>query len=62
MEEMRQRLPTVNMAYYVEMSTIEAIHSGLGIPLGRGTGGGVRHEPGEESDDESVGEEVDEGF
>ncbi len=38
----------------------EAIHTGLGIPLGRGVGTGVRPEPaaGEDSDQESVGEEV----
>ncbi len=60
MDEMRQRLPTVNMVYYVDISTIEAIHTGLGIPLGRGVGTGVRPEPaaGEDSDQESVGEEV----
>ena len=62
MEEMRQRLPTVNMAYYVDIRTIETIHSGLGIPLGRGVGGGVRRDAGEESEDDSVGEEVEEGF
>ena len=62
MEEMRQRMPTVNMAYYVDIRTIETIHSGLGIPLGRGVGGDVRREAGEESEDESVGEEVEEGF
>ena len=62
MEEMRQRLPTVNMTYYVDIRTIETIHSGLGIPLGRGVGGGdVRPAAGDESDD-SVGEEVDDGF
>ncbi len=62
MEEMRQRLPTVNMTYYVDIRTIEAIHSGLGIPLGRGVGGGdVRRAPGDDSDD-SVGEEVDDVF
>ena len=55
-------MPTVNMAYYVDIRTIETIHSGLGIPLGRGVGGDVRREAGEESEDESVGEEAEEGF
>ena len=69
MEEMRQRLPTVNMAYYVDIRTIESIHSGLGIPLGRGIGAGVTRSEGgdggdgEESEgEESVGEEVEEGL
>lgn len=62
MDEMRQRIPTVNMVYYVDISTIEAIHTGLGIPLGRGAGGGVRREASEDSDEESVGEEVEEGL
>lgn len=54
---MRQRVPTVNMAYYVNMKTIETVHKSLGIPLGRGMGA--------EQDikgamDEDIGEEVDE--
>ena len=77
MEEMRQRIPTVNMVYYVDIRTLEAIHSALGIPLGRGIGADVQHGSGrvsgdaggeeeeeeEESDgEESVGEEVEEGY
>lgn len=70
MEEMRQRIPNVNMVYYVDVRTLEAVHSALGIPLGRGIGaevqrGGVGGEGGgeEESDgEESVGEEVEEGY
>ena len=70
MEEMRQRIPNVNMVYYVDVRTLEAVHSALGIPLGRGIGaevqrGRVGGEGGgeEESDgEESVGEEVEEGY
>ena len=71
MEEMRQRIPNVNMVYYVDVRTLEAVHSALGIPLGRGIGAEVQHgrvggEGGggeEESDgEESVGEEVEEGY
>ena len=77
MEEMRQRIPTVNMVYYVDIRTLEAVHSALGIPLGRGIGAEVKHGRGrmsgdaggeeeeeeEESDgEESVGEEAEEGY
>lgn len=66
MQEMRQRIPTVNMAYYVDIKTIESIHSALGIPLGRGigaeAGNGQRDlEEGSEGE-ESVGEEVEDAY
>ncbi|XP_067407526.1 intraflagellar transport protein 140 homolog isoform X3 [Emydura macquarii macquarii] len=35
LEEMRKRIPCVNLAYYVNQQTIEAVHRGLGIPLSR---------------------------
>lgn len=35
MEEMRKRIPCVNLTYYVSQRTIEAVHRGLGIPLSR---------------------------
>jgi len=38
MKELRQRIPSVNMAYYVSLKTIENIHKALDIPLGRGVG------------------------
>ena len=38
MKELRQRIPSVNMAYYVSLKTIETIHKALDIPLGRGVG------------------------
>ena len=56
---MRSRLPTLNLAYYVNMKTIEAIHKAVGVPLGRGIGGnsrdikrGVEEEEGEEVEEE----------
>eukprot|EP00058_Branchiostoma_floridae_P021724 XP_002607214.1 hypothetical protein BRAFLDRAFT_118626 [Branchiostoma floridae] len=58
MEEMRQRIPTVNMAYYVNMRTIEAVHRALDIPLGRGMGAEKNMRT--ESLDEDEGEEVEE--
>ncbi len=38
MKELRQRIPSVNMAYYVSMRTIEDVHNALEMPLGRGIG------------------------
>ncbi|XP_038276119.1 intraflagellar transport protein 140 homolog isoform X2 [Dermochelys coriacea] len=32
LEEMRKRIPCVNLTYYVNERTIEAVHRGLGIP------------------------------
>ncbi|KAM7433446.1 hypothetical protein ABFA07_016329 [Porites harrisoni] len=57
MEEMRRRVPNVNMAYYVNMKTIEATHKAVGVPLGRGMGA-EREIRGELDEDE--GEEVEE--
>ena len=66
MQEMRQRIPTVNMAYYVDIKTIETIHSALGIPLGRGIGAeasnGQRDLEEESEGEESVGEEVEDAY
>ena len=57
MEEMRRRVPNINMAYYVNMKTIEATHKAVGAPLGRGMGA-ERDIRGELDEDE--GEEVEE--
>ena len=65
MEEMRTRIPTVNMAYYINIRTIEAIHQALGIPLGRGMGAEAEGGGGDAGSEEEVEEEVqeeDEGF
>ncbi|XP_039255691.2 intraflagellar transport protein 140 homolog [Styela clava] len=35
MQEMQRRIPTVNMAYYVNMRTIETVHQALGVSQGR---------------------------
>ena len=66
MEEMRRRVPSVNLAYYLDIRTIEAIHRALGIPVGRGVGAEVmlqrtlqEEEEEEEESDESIGEEDD---
>ncbi|XP_048575888.1 intraflagellar transport protein 140 homolog isoform X2 [Nematostella vectensis] len=61
MEDMRQRVPSVNMAYYVNLKTIEAIHNAVGVPMGRGMGAEKPHKGGlDEDDGEEVEEEVEE--
>lgn len=68
MEEMRSRIATVNMAYYINIRTIEAVHQALDIPLGRGTGAEKKgmvmgNDLGQDEDDgEEVEEEVQEDY
>jgi len=65
MEEMRERIPSVNMAFYIDIQTIEAIHSVLGIPMKHGMGAetsqqqqqGNMEDDEEESDPEELIEE-----
>ena len=53
MQELRKRIPNVNVAYYVNMRVIETVHNALNIPLGQGTGPNVGG-----GDDDEVGEEI----
>lgn len=56
-------MPSVNMAFYVNMRTIEVIHKSLDIPLGRGMGGDVKpvmNGGGSEDEGEALEEEVEE--
>ena len=60
---MRSRISTVNMAYYVNVRTIEAVHKALDIPLSRTIDStsklnGYRSAGHEEEDGEIVDEEV----
>ena len=57
MEELRSRMPRVNIAYYVNMKTIEQVHGALDLPMKdvQGTTNGYRNSP-----DEEQGEEVEE--
>ena len=58
MDEMRQSIPGVNMAFYLDRTTIEAVHKALAIPLGRGVGAGKEEDDGGSDSSSSVGEEV----
>ncbi|CAH1793664.1 unnamed protein product [Owenia fusiformis] len=60
MEEMRAKIPKVNLGYYVNMRTIEQVHSALQIPLGRGTGAEINGFQAGSPGDEETGEEVEE--
>ena len=56
---MKARIPKVNLAYYVNMKTIESIHRALDIPMSKGTAvNGVHLGGGEEEDGEEVEEDV----
>ncbi|XP_062999141.1 intraflagellar transport protein 140 homolog [Elgaria multicarinata webbii] len=35
LEELRKKIPCVNLNYYVNQQTVEAVHRGLGVPLSR---------------------------
>jgi intraflagellar transport protein 140 len=69
MQELRQRVPSLNMSFYVNARTIEVIHKALDIPLDRnvqqnvianGDGGGSEDEG--EILDEAVDEDLQNGF
>ncbi|OWF41021.1 intraflagellar transport protein 140 homolog [Mizuhopecten yessoensis] len=65
MEEMKSRIPALNMAYYVNMRTIESVHRALDIPLSRtitSKMNGMYGGGGEEEDGEIVEEEVDQMY
>lgn len=63
LEEMRGKLPGIQLGYYVNMKTIEAIHRALDIPLTQKTidkqiNGFSRSGMGEEEEGEFVEEDV----
>ena len=35
MQELRSRMPAVSLSYFVNVSTIEVVHSAVGAPLNR---------------------------
>ncbi|XP_004438256.1 PREDICTED: intraflagellar transport protein 140 homolog [Ceratotherium simum simum] len=60
LEEMRRRMPSASMSYYVSQQTVDAVHQGLGIPLTRVVPERIRHNSVEDHKeiDEEVMEEV----
>ena len=67
MEDLRSRMPRVNVAYYVNMQTIEQIHRALDLPIkdaqpGRQINGYNNTPEGEEEMGEEVEEEVPEMY
>ncbi|XP_015685305.1 intraflagellar transport protein 140 homolog, partial [Protobothrops mucrosquamatus] len=59
LEEMRKKIPCVNLNYYVTQQTVEAVHRGLGIPLSRNTAPErVRHNSVEDKEIEEVADEA----
>ena len=63
MVEMHQHMPSVNMAYYINTKTIETIHSALEIPSEEGVGRQRRGvSGGEDSEDDSVREDVEDKY
>ncbi|XP_074867277.1 intraflagellar transport protein 140 homolog isoform X3 [Carettochelys insculpta] len=62
LEEMRKRIPCVNLTYYVTQQTIEAVHRGLSIPLNQNpVPERIRHNSMEDNKEveEDVADEVD---
>ncbi|KAG8145550.1 putative Intraflagellar transport protein [Naja naja] len=59
LEDMRKKIPCVNLNYYVNQQTVEAVHRGLGIPLGRNTAPErLRHNSVEDKEIEEVADEA----
>ena len=64
MKEMKQRIPNVNVTFYIDLRIVEDIHTAMGIPLGRGMGAGElervekRNEEEEEEEEEEVESDV----
>ncbi|XP_005349174.1 intraflagellar transport protein 140 homolog isoform X2 [Microtus ochrogaster] len=60
LEEMRKRLPSANISYYVDQRTVDTVHQGLGLPISRIIPERVRHNSMEDHKDvyEEVMEEV----
>ncbi|XP_025772526.1 intraflagellar transport protein 140 homolog [Puma concolor] len=62
LEEMRKKVPSANMSYYVSQQTVDAVHRGLGLPVMRATSGRVHHnsvDDRREADEEVQEEEED---
>lgn len=59
MEEMKVKIPKVNLAYYINVKTIETVHKALDVPLSKSMNGvhlsnGVEEENGEMVDEDVI--------
>ncbi|XP_066869200.1 intraflagellar transport protein 140 homolog isoform X4 [Kogia breviceps] len=63
LEEMRKRVPSASVSYYVSQRTVDTVHQGLGIPLTSTVPEQMRHNSMEDHKemDEEVMEEVENG-
>ncbi|XP_058567113.1 intraflagellar transport protein 140 homolog [Neofelis nebulosa] len=62
LEEMRKKVPSANVSYYVSQQTVDAVHRGLGLPVMRAMSGRVHHnsvDDRREADEEVQEEEED---
>ncbi|XP_045317998.1 intraflagellar transport protein 140 homolog [Leopardus geoffroyi] len=61
LEEMRKKVPSTNMSYYVSQQTVDAVHRGLGLPVMRAMSGRVHNSVDDrrEADEEVQEEEED---
>nr|CAB3255295.1 intraflagellar transport protein 140 homolog [Phallusia mammillata] len=61
-QDLRARVPSINLSYYVSMRTLEAVHRAVGVPLGRGVnyanGDAERGAHDDMDDDDEVTEEL----
>ncbi len=57
LEEMRSKIPNLNLAYYVNIPTLEAISKAIGVPIVRSARGGNEQEDGGGSGDSEIEEE-----
>ena len=65
MEDLKAKMPKVNVTFYVNMKTIEAIYGALDIPLrgiSNGPVNGITMGGGDEEDGEEVEEDVIDDF
>ena len=59
---MRERIPSVNMAFFINIQTIETIHTTLGVPMKHGLGAETTQEQEEEEEDSEPEELIEEEY
>ncbi|CAJ0957557.1 unnamed protein product [Ranitomeya imitator] len=59
LEEMRSKMPSVNLSYYVPQSTVEAVYRALSIPLAHQSTEHMRHNSVEDSEEVEEAPDID---